>query len=67
MSSTAATEALMQDSADILSLAVKLSQQQGGGGGVDLELLLSQMKTFFAAGGWCAVFSVGVCSAACTY
>jgi hypothetical protein len=54
MASAAATEAAMLDSKDILSLAVKLSQQQGGGNGegsgVDLEVLMSQMKTFFAAG-----------------
>jgi hypothetical protein len=54
MASAAATEAAMLDSKDILSLAVKLSQQQvggsGEGSGVDLEVLMSQMKTFFAAG-----------------
>jgi hypothetical protein len=54
MASAAATEAAMQTSTDILSLAVKLSQQQGAeagtGSGVDLEVLMSQMKTFFAAG-----------------
>lgn len=54
MASAAATEAAMQNSTDILSLAVKLSQQQGAEdgteSGVDLEVLMSQMKTFFAAG-----------------
>jgi hypothetical protein len=51
MASAAATEAVMQDSKDILTLAVKLSQQQGAdGAGVDLQVLMSQMKTFFAAG-----------------
>lgn len=54
MASAAATEAAIQDSTDILSLAVKLSQQQGAEAGtesgVDLEVLMSQMKTFFAAG-----------------
>jgi hypothetical protein len=51
MASAAATEAVMQDSKDILTLAVKLSQQQGEeGAGVDLQVLMSQMKTFFAAG-----------------
>lgn len=47
VASAAATEAAMLDSKDILSLAVRLSQQEGG---VDLAVLMSQMKTFFAAG-----------------
>lgn len=53
MAVAASTEALMSDSRDILSLAVRLSQQQGAadGSGLDLEVLMSQMKTFFAAGG----------------
>jgi hypothetical protein len=44
---------MMSDSSDILSLAVRLARQQGaadGSTGLDLEMLLSQMKTFFAAG-----------------
>ena len=49
MASAAATEAAMLDSKDILSLAVKLSQQEGADS-VDLQVLMSQMKTFFAAG-----------------
>lgn len=48
VATAAATEAAMLDSKDILSLAVRLSQQEGG---VDLAVLMSQMKTFFAAGG----------------
>jgi len=53
MAAAASTEALMSDSRDILSLAVRLSQQQGAadGSGLDLEVLFSAMKTFFAAGG----------------
>ncbi|KAF8073217.1 Cyp4v2 [Scenedesmus sp. PABB004] len=39
---------LLGGSRDILSLAVSLSQQEGGA--LDREMLLSQMKTFFAAG-----------------
>lgn len=46
--SAATTEQMMLDSKDILTLAVKLSQQDGA---IDLEMLLSQMKTFFA-GEW---------------
>eukprot|EP00879_Flechtneria_rotunda_P002371 GHRR01002566.1.p1 GENE.GHRR01002566.1~~GHRR01002566.1.p1 ORF type:complete len:637 (+),score=222.18 GHRR01002566.1:182-2092(+) len=53
----AATEQLMLQSKDILTLAVKLCQQQANRSsnstvqaGLDLDMLLSQMKTFFAAG-----------------
>jgi len=62
---------MLASSTDILSLAVRLCQQQdtlGGGSsssssGLDLEMLLSQVKTFLAAGhdttaslvGWTAV------------
>ncbi|WIA29722.1 hypothetical protein OEZ86_012202 [Tetradesmus obliquus] len=47
---SAATEQMMLDSKDILMLAVKLCQKESVDGSLDLEMLLSQMKTFFAAG-----------------
>jgi hypothetical protein len=56
VASAAATEAAMLDSKDILSLAVRLSQQEGG---VDLAVLMSQMKTFFAAGGLVCTICAG--------
>jgi hypothetical protein len=52
-------DTILASSTDILSLAVRLSQQQdtlrtssnsSSTSGLDLEMLLSQMKTFFAAG-----------------
>jgi len=46
-SSSSAADVAMLEAKDILSLAVKLSASEGQ---LDKEVLLSQMKTFFAAG-----------------